>query len=166
MFGKRLLLVLFSASLLIQCAGGGATTASRSGYKKTIGDFRKAGIRLKSRNLIMKYGFEIEREEGVEEDDIGDIYLSTRWKTRMPYEDEKANNIISARMKVTIRGRASQRVLNMTSGERLFKVEFDTEGEVMIRGQDEWVKQSYSVELTAYFQKFYEELAAELRFTR
>ncbi|MCP4726498.1 MAG: hypothetical protein GY863_15745 [bacterium] len=166
MFGKRLLLVLFSAFLLIQCAGGGATTASRSGYKKTLGDFRKAGIRLKSRNLIVKNGFEIEREEGVEDDDIGDIYINTRWKTRTPFEDEKANNIISARTRITIRGRSSQRSLNMTSGERLFKVEFDTEGEVMIQGQNEWVKQPYSVELTAYLQKLCDELTVELRFTR
>ncbi|MFC1492486.1 hypothetical protein ACFL6O_00885 [candidate division KSB1 bacterium] len=163
MFGKRLLLAMLSAFILIQCAGGGAATSSRSGYKKSIGDYRRMDIMDKSKNLLGKYGFEIEREE---DGTAGDIYIETRWKVRTPFDIEKTDNVMSARTKIIIRARGTQRSVNMVEGERLFKAEFDTENEVMIQGQNEWVKQPYSEELTAYLKKLHEELAGELRFTR
>ncbi len=166
MLGRKLLLIMLSAFLMIQCAGGGTVRFPKSEFKKSIGDYRKMHIRAKSRNLLGKYGFEIEREEGTEDDDQGDIYIESKWKERVPFESEKADNIISARTKIIIRARSTNRSLNMTSGERIYKAEFSSEDMVLIRGQEDWTKQTMSPELMEYLEKLYDELAAELRFTR
>ncbi|MFC1564427.1 hypothetical protein ACFL6G_05785 [candidate division KSB1 bacterium] len=161
MHSKKIFVIFLAGLFLIQCAGG--TTKSTSGYRETIGDYRRGDISFQTRKLLEKYGFEFERFEA---GSAGDIYIETRWKTRTPYDEEAANGVISARTKIIIRGRDTGRSLNFTSNETMYKAVFETENDVMLTGQREWSKQSYCEELTKYLKKLYEELESELRFTR
>jgi hypothetical protein len=131
-----------------------------------MGDHLRNDIIEQSTKLFAKHGFEHERQEGDEFNDAGDIYVETRWKDRAPYDEEKEEGIVAARIKITIRARPTEIVVNFTSHERMFSVVYTMEHEVMVGFDREWVKRPFCPKLEEYTNRIYDEFKSQLRFAK
>ncbi|MFC1492487.1 hypothetical protein ACFL6O_00890 [candidate division KSB1 bacterium] len=161
---KRLFQVIILGLLFTYCSGG--TTKSRVGFQKSMGDHLRNDIIEQCNNLATKHGFDIERLEGAEATDGGDIYIETRWKDRVPFEEEKAEGIVAARTKIILRARPTQKALNFTSGQRMYRVTYVMEHEFMVGLDREWIKRPFCPKLEDYCRRIYDEYKSQLRFAK
>ncbi len=160
----RLFPVIIIGLFFTYCSGG--TTKSIRGFRKNMGDHLRDDIIDQSTKLFFKHGFEVERQEGVEGETSGDVFIETKWKDRLPFDEEKADGIVAARTKIIIRARITQKALNFTSNQRMFKVSYTMENEFMVGLDREWVRRPLCSRLDAYCRRVYDEYKSQLRFAK
>ncbi|MCP4726499.1 MAG: hypothetical protein GY863_15750 [bacterium] len=161
---RRLFPVIMLGLLLICCSGG--TAISTRGFQKSMGDHLRGDIVDQSTKLFAKHGFELERQEGADINDAGDIYVETRWKDRLPFDEEKSEGIVAVRTKIVIRARRTQKVLNFTTNQVMFRVTYVMEHEFMVGLDREWVKRPFCPKQEEYCHRIYDEYRSQLRFTK
>lgn len=130
-----------------------ATISQTNVYKERIGNASATDVINFTEKIFIRFSFTLERREI---DNV--IYYETTWKDRLPFDDEAALGITSARNKIIISTRPYMR------GEttQLLTVEFTGITEVKMGNFIEWRKESPTSEATKYLSNISYELRNEL----
>jgi hypothetical protein len=131
----------FTIGLLTACASSGARVSS---LNWNVGEATASDAQEKTIQVLRKYQYQIERQEGPPS-----IYIITRWKNRSPFTDEMAVGVQEARTRFVVEARRGSQLL--------YTVRVRTENEVRIGDVFE------SAEPTEEFTQYATELAEELR---
>ncbi len=158
----RLVLGLILISLLFSCAGSGAAGGGggKISLKANMGDYLPRNINEQTDKVLKKHQYLIERQE----DNGGDMYFETRWKERSPYEDEATEGVVGGRSRVIVTARPTQKVLNYTTGQRMFKTSIVIENQVKLKDSAHWEPFACSPKVMAQFKRISDDLKSELRF--
>jgi hypothetical protein len=133
-----------SVSLLTACASGGARVGSLSW---NVGEATAADAQDETIQVLRKYQYEIERQEGPPS-----IYIITRWKNRSPFNDEMAAGVQEARTRFIVEARRGSQLL--------YTVRLRSENEVRVG--DTFERAEPTPEFRAYASELSEELKAVL----
>lgn len=147
-FYSNAVLSALALTLLVGCAPGRSMDTE---YRRSVGTATPADIREKVERVIRRYQFQVARYE----DDVNNRFWETRWRGRVPFEDEYAAGVNEARTRMIVDTRVARR----TGGTvELYRVYVTFENEVQRTGATEWV----TMELTPQFEAWAKEIADDL----
>ncbi len=122
-------------------------------YKERLGNASAQDVITFTEKILVRFSYTLDRREI---DNV--IYYETTWRDRLPFDDEAALGITSARNKIIITTRPYMR------GETtpLLTVEFTGITEVKFSNFIDWRKESPTEEATKYLSNISYELRNEL----
>jgi hypothetical protein len=144
--------VLFALSLLTvgACAGGGQGRAGTF-MERGVGLGTPVEIVEKTKRIFELHQFEIELEQGEP-----DIFYMTRWRVRMPFEDEDALGVRQAESRVTVRARPR----SPTAGEgAVYRIDVTVDQRVMTALGEGWTQ----ITLTQQAREYASRILADFR---
>jgi len=142
------LLVVASA-----CATGGAGSGGGVGLTWDLGAATPGDASEKTSRILQQYQYEFERTEGPP-----NIYLLTRWKQRLPFDDERDAGIDLAQTRFIVEARARTR---SPDGPDVYNVRLRVENLFQMRGgSGDW--ESTGV-VTPEFRSYANGVAEEMR---
>jgi hypothetical protein len=122
-------------------------------FKERLGNASATDVINYTEKMFIRHSYSLDRREI---DNV--IYYETNWRDRLPFDDEAAMGITTARNKIIITTRPYMR------GEttQLLTVEFTGITEVKYGSFIDWRKESASTEATKYLSNISYELRNEL----
>ncbi len=112
--------------LLAACATGGAGSGGGVGLNWDLGAATSGDASEKTSRILQQYQYEFERSEGPP-----NIYLLTRWKQRLPFDDERELGIELAQTRFIVEARARTR---SPDGPDVYNVRLRVENLFQMRG--------------------------------
>ena len=144
--------VLLALTLLAAaaCAGGGQGRAGTF-MERGVGLGTPVEIVEKTKRIFELHQFEIELEQGEP-----DIFYMTRWRVRMPFEDEDALGVRQAESRVTVRARP--RSPTAAQGA-VYRIDVTVDQRVMTAGSEGWTQ----ITLTPQAREYAARILADFR---
>jgi hypothetical protein len=139
---------------LCACASGGGLEANRARFERDVGVATWAEGYDRAVKIIRQHQFELERET-----DPPVLYLETRWRNRVPFDDEQALGIGDAQVRLIVRGN----VRNTTSMQGdLYSVSMVVENRVQLRSSVDWSDGTATTQYREWAQRITDDLKREL----
>ena len=151
-----LLSTILTLVLFFGCSGTYQKKTNPTEFNANVGTATAYDIKEKTRRLLMRYQYEIVREEHTYDQE----YFESEWKNRRPFEDEIDLGIVAGRSRLTIN--AIPRTRTAITGSDLYVVRVYGENMVRFQGSDEWIRPTMTDMARKYFAKFAEDLRLEL----
>lgn len=145
-------LAVFCAISLTACASSGRTGGN---FTRNIGTATEAELLEMSHRVLALHQFEIERQE-----QGPSIYLETRWRNRVPFEDEAPLGVEAAQVRTIIRGRPRSSTSPMGL---LYSVDIKVEQRLKVLSQADWVQNWHTRTAAEYAGRIVEDLRRELQ---
>ena len=137
------ILLLYSA-----CATGSNMSTQ---YRRSVGTAAPGQMGDQVERILRRFQFEIARHEN----DPNSMVWETRWRGRVPFEDEYELGVNEARTRVIVEARPSRRIGGSIEQYRVYMT---FENEVIRSGSPEWVR----MDLTPQFEAWADEIMGEL----
>lgn len=148
-----LILISFICGCAASSSGGKISLIS---YSTNVGVATTFDFKDKTERILNKYQFQIERYE-----EYGDrLYIETKWKDRIPFEDEKKDGIIAARSRLIVKARPRTRT-GITV--KLNQIQFIGENLVLFANRESWRPAPLTKMCKAYFKQCADDLKTEFR---
>lgn len=134
------------------CAGGGQ---GRGGtfMERGVGLGTPVEIIEKTQRIFELHQFEIELERGEP-----DIFYMTRWRVRMPFEDEDALGVRQAESRVTVRARP--RSPTATEGA-VYRIDVTVDQRVMTAVSEGWTQITLTPQAREYASRILDDFRRE-----
>ena len=145
---NSLLTVIIAFIMLFGCSSTHKKKMNPTEFTANIGTATAYDIKTKTRRLLMRYQYEIVREEF----SYDQLYFESEWRNRAPFDDEIDMGIVEGRMRITIN--AVPRTRSSITGNDLNVVRVYGENMVRFQGSDEWVRLAMTNMVRKYFAKF------------
>jgi hypothetical protein len=144
----------FVALAVLACASGGGLDANRARFERDVGVATYTQGHDLAIKVLRQNQFELERET-----DPPVLYLETRWRGRVPFEDEQALGIGAAQVRIIVRGN----VRNTTSMQGdLYSVSMVVENRVQLRNSVDWSDGTATAQYRQWAQRVTDDLKREL----
>lgn len=145
-------LLVLSVLPLTACGARGSTSVAH--FARAVGVGTAYDINEGAHRVFALHQFEIERQE-----DEPSLYLETRWRDRMPFEDEQGLGVTAAQVRAVMRGRprSGTSALGTT-----YSVDLSIEQRVQTMTQEEWTSLTATPQARAYAERIAEDLRREL----
>jgi len=131
-----------AVGLVTACASAGGPGVGSLSWN--VGEATANDAQQKTVEVLRKHFYDIERQEGPPS-----IYIITRWRTRVPFDDERELGVVEARTRFIVEARRGS--------QQLFTVRLRAENE----GRTD--QDFRPVETTPEFREYTTEVSSELR---
>lgn len=135
------------------CAGGGMTDRAELSWDAGIATQRDA--QDKPIRVLQNHLYEIERQE-----QPPNIMILTRWKQRLPFDDEREEGVEMAQTRFIVEARPRQR---NPDGTDIYTVRVRVENQVRMFAGGDWVARRPSREFRSYAAGVAGDIRAELQ---
>ena len=142
------------ASLAVSaCGTAQGPEANRTRFQRNVGQATPTTTRELTLRILTQYGFVIEQEQP-----IPNIVIQTRWRERVPFDDESALGIQHAqnRMFITARPRSA------TTNAQIYSVDVVIENRVQLMGSQAWTDASATPQYEKWANRIIEDFTREL----